>query len=90
MDFEFDAIKSAANLAKHGLDFAEAQVLWRDPLALAVAARSDTEPRLALIGACKSKVWCAFYTVRDGRVRIISVRRARENEERLYHESGGT
>ena len=90
MEFEFDASKSAANLAKHGLDFVEAQALWRDPLALVIQARSDTEPRWLLIGACKSRLWCAFYTQRSGRIRIISVRRARENEERLYHESGAT
>jgi uncharacterized DUF497 family protein len=30
MRFEFDAAKSKANLAKHGIDFAMAQDLWRD------------------------------------------------------------
>jgi len=30
MEYEFDEIKSAANKAKHGLDFSEAQKLWQD------------------------------------------------------------
>lgn len=29
--FEFDPDKSAANKAKHGIDFVEAQALWDDP-----------------------------------------------------------
>ena len=33
MDFEFDHLKSATNLAKHGIDFLEAQSLWSDPSA---------------------------------------------------------
>lgn len=31
MRFGFDAAKSAANKAKHGIDFVEAQPLWSDP-----------------------------------------------------------
>jgi len=31
MSFEFDPRKSAANLAKHGIDVAEARRLWEDP-----------------------------------------------------------
>jgi len=30
MEFEFDPAKSATNKVKHGLDFVEAQELWRD------------------------------------------------------------
>lgn len=30
MEFEFDERKSAANKAKHGIDFVEAQALWLD------------------------------------------------------------
>ena len=31
VEFEFDATKSAANRAKHGIDFVEAQSIWNDP-----------------------------------------------------------
>ncbi|HUU33359.1 MAG TPA: BrnT family toxin [Vicinamibacterales bacterium] len=31
LSFEFDPLKSAANKAKHGIDFVEAQALWLDP-----------------------------------------------------------
>ena len=32
-EFEFDPAKSEANLLKHGIDFTEAQTLWRIPTA---------------------------------------------------------
>lgn len=84
MTFEFDPVKSAANLAKHGIDFVAAQELWNDPDRLEVPARSVDEPRTQVIGRIGSQVWSAFVTTRDERVRIISVRRARDEEEELY------
>jgi uncharacterized DUF497 family protein len=38
MDFEFDPATSAANLAKHGIDFVAAQALWSDPDRLEIPA----------------------------------------------------
>jgi hypothetical protein len=84
MDFEFDPVKSAANKAKHGIDFVEAQALWNDPDRLEIPARSVDEPRAQVIGMIVSQVWSAFVTSRDERVRIISVRRARDEEEARY------
>jgi hypothetical protein len=71
MDFEFDPVKSAANKAKHGIDFVEAQALWNDPDRLEIPARSVDEPRAQVIGMIVSQVWSAFVTFRDERVRII-------------------
>jgi len=31
VEFEFDPEKSVRNKAKHGIDFQEAQALWKDP-----------------------------------------------------------
>lgn len=84
MPFEFAPAKSAANHAKHGIDFVAAQELWKDPDRLEVPARSVDEPRTQVIGRIQSHVWSAFVTTRDERVRIISVRRARDEEEELY------
>ena len=49
--------------------------------------KSDTEDRYALIAAIQKKIWVAFYTNRHDVIRIILVRRARDNEKRIYHES---
>jgi hypothetical protein len=84
MDFEFDPVKSAANKAKHGIDFVEARALWNDPDRLEIPARSVDEPRTQVIGMIVSQVWSAFVTSRDERVRIISVRRARDEEKARY------
>ena len=84
MDFEFDPAKSAANLKKHGIDFLGAQALWSDPDRLEVQARSLDEPRTQVIGRIGHVAWSAFVTMRDDRVRIISVRRARDEEEATY------
>ena len=84
MRFEFDRGKSAANKAKHGIDFIEAQAIWSDSRRLEVPARSIDEPRVQVIGRTGEKTWSAFITYRDDKIRIISVRRARPEEEARY------
>jgi uncharacterized DUF497 family protein len=84
LDFEFDPAKSAGNKAKHGIDFVEAQAIWDDPERLEIPARSLDEPRYQLIGRIGERTWSAFITYRNERVRIISVRRARSDEEARY------
>ncbi len=87
MDFEFDLAKSASNKQKHGIDFNEAKALWSDEERLQIQAKSDTESRYALIATYRGKLWTAFYTLREERIRLISVRRARKGEVQLYDES---
>jgi len=82
--FEFDLAKSQANKAKHGIDFDEAQALWDDPNLLEVPARTSDEPRFLVIGRITDKHWSAVVTYRADHIRIISVRRAREEEIAAY------
>ena len=85
MPFEFDALKSAANKAKHGIDFIEAQALWSDPDRIELPARPTNEPRFLMVGRIKQAVWTATVTYRHEEViRIISVRRARDDEKAHY------
>lgn len=84
MQFEFDPEKSRLNLEKHGIDFNQAQSLWKDPFRILVEARSTEEPRKAVIAQWKNKVWFAVYTLRRTQIRIISVRRARKREVEYY------
>ena len=84
MRFEFDAAKSAANKLKHGIDFVEAQALWADPDRLETPARTVDEPRYQGIGRIDETSWSAFITYRHEAIRIISVRRARPEEEARY------
>jgi uncharacterized protein len=87
MDFEFASAKSAASLEKHGLDFIGAQALWSDPDRLEVPARSLDEPRTQVIGRIGNVVWSAFTIIRGDRIRIISVRRARDEEAAAYFQA---
>lgn len=84
MAFEFDPRKSAANLAKHGIDFVEAQRLWEDPDLLEIPARTEDEPRWLVIGRIDAKLWSAVVTSRSDAIRLISVRRSRDDEVALY------
>lgn len=84
MAFEFDPRKSAANLAKHGIDFVEAQRLWEDPDLLEIPARTEDEPRWLIIARIDAKLWSAVVTSRGDAIRLISVRRSRDDEVALY------
>jgi uncharacterized protein len=84
MEIEFDPVKSASNDEKHGVGFVQAQELWQDPMRVEVPARTTGEPRWLVIAWMGGKHWSAVVTYREDRIRIISVRRARDEEVRIY------
>ena len=84
MSFEFDPSKSDSNKAKHGLDFLDAQQLWEDENLIELSSKNSTEKRYLAIGMIEGKHWAAIITYRSGVIRIISVRRARETEVKIY------
>ena len=84
MPFEFDSQKSELNKIKQGIDFIEAQKLWDDPARVLIPAQTSDEPRYLLIGKVSEKHWSAVFTIRAESVRIISVRRSRDEEVEIY------
>jgi uncharacterized protein len=84
VEFEVDEFKSAANQEKHGIDFVEAQFLWHDSMRVEVPARTVDEPRSLVIGQIKGKHWSAVVTYRREKIRIISIRRSRDEEVAIY------
>lgn len=84
MVFEFDKQKSISNKEKHGIDFVEAQLLWQDSEVIMIPARTTVEKRFLLIGKYNNKIWSAVFTIRNKKIRIISVRRSRKDEEKIY------
>jgi uncharacterized DUF497 family protein len=84
ISFEFDERKIKANRLKHGIDFVNAQLLWLDPNLLEVQAKTEDEPRFLLIGVIDKKHWSAVITYRNEVIRLISVRRSRVEEVKLY------
>ena len=87
-NFEYDENKSQSNLAKHGIDFVEAQQLWNDPNVLEIPSRIQDELRFVVIGKISSKHWSGVITYRDQNIRIISIRRSRIQEVSLYERQG--
>ena len=82
--FEYDEEKSNTNSENHGIDFIEAQKLWEDPGLLEIPARTQDEERFLVIGKIEEKQWSGIITYRNKNIRIISVRRSREEEIELY------
>jgi hypothetical protein len=85
MDFEWDPIKAAGNLRKHGVDFADAAGVFDDPLALSMPDDNPDEGRWVGIGSdFRGRVLTVIYTWRRARIRLISARRATPSERRAY------
>jgi hypothetical protein len=86
MEFEYNISKSNSNKQKHGISFKEAKYLWLvDNIVL--PAMTKGEPRYMLIGNIRRACYSCIFTIRSGKTRIISCRRSREKERRLYHEA---
>ena len=84
MEFEWDGKKSRANKSKHGIDFKTAAELWKDQDRIEIQTNFPSENRNAMIGKIGEKLWTAIFTRRVDAIRIISVRRARKKETKLY------
>jgi uncharacterized DUF497 family protein len=84
MKFEWDEIKNRSNKEKHGIDFEAAEQLWIDKDRIEIQTGFPTENRSILIARIENKLWTAIFTERGDAIRIISVRRARKKEEKLY------
>jgi uncharacterized protein len=86
MEFEWDPVKAAANLAKHGIDFADAVCVFGDPKMVSIRdLRGYGEMRHRAIGTVEGRVLLVVYTMCDGEVcRIINARRASRRERNAY------
>jgi uncharacterized DUF497 family protein len=84
-EFEWDEQKRRANIAKHGLDFTDAEELDWDTAAIIPSARGDFgETRLVVLGMHHGHVHVVIVTRRLGRTRIISFRKAKAKEVWRY------
>ena len=83
MDFEFDPKKSRINKVKHGIDFEAAQSLWLSPH-FEFPLITEGEPRWGVVGTIGKTYWTSIITKRSGLIRIISVRRSRDEEKQAY------
>ena len=85
MRYEWDEEKRAANLAKHGLDFADVErgFDWHTSIAIDPDV-IDSEVRERDLGLLQGRVVLLVWSDRDDSVRIISLRPATPGERRFY------
>ena len=89
LHFEWDKKKNAANRRKHGVSFEEARTAFLDDNARVIPDpdHSEGEDRFVLIGlsiSLRVLVVCHCYRQTEEIVRIISARRADQNEIKQY------
>jgi uncharacterized DUF497 family protein len=85
VDLEWDPKKAAANLRKHGIDFADAATALHDELAITLVDDDGGEERFVTMGSdALSRVLVVVFTWRSSRIRLISARRATVIERTRY------
>lgn len=82
-NYEWDQAKREVNLNKHGVDFADIEYFQWDS---AIVGRSDRqgETRYIGVGLLQGRLHVVVFTDRDNKTRIISLRRANQEERLRY------
>ena len=83
--FVWDEAKRRLNLRKHGIDFADADRIFRGVTFTAEDTREDYgEQRFLTLGLLEDQVVSVAHTEQGEEIRIISVRKATKYEARFY------
>lgn len=87
MVYQWNRDKAAANLRKHGIDFADAVSVFSDDLAITIPDERFDEERFITIGVdAFGRILVVVYTMRNKDIRLISARKATWQEEQQYEE----
>jgi uncharacterized protein len=89
MECEWDKVKAAGNLSKHGVSFEEAKTVFDDPLYVDFydPSHSESEERYLIVGVSSQKrLLIVSYTERGNSVRLISAREVTRREREAYEE----
>lgn len=88
MEIEFDPNKSAKNVADRGLPFSMvADFDWTCALVAQDGRKPYGEDRFIALGFIGQRLYVVAYTLRNGRARIISFRKANDREVKQYDEA---
>jgi uncharacterized DUF497 family protein len=86
MHYVWDEAKRRSNLAKHGLDFADAEKVFSGPMVVFEDQRiAYGERRLIGIGLLDTVVVLIVHVEDDATIRIVSMRKAASHETDLYY-----
>ncbi len=87
MRFEWDENKNNKNISVHGIDFRDAHLIFENPVLIKKDNRKDYgEERLIGLGELFKVTIIIIFTKRASAIRVISIRRANENERKIYQE----
>jgi uncharacterized DUF497 family protein len=89
IEFEWDEAKRLSNIEKHEVDFEDAAAFFDGRAHVVVASSRNDEPRFAMTTQFNDRLYTVIWTPREGRIRIISIRRAWSAEERAYRQVHG-
>ena len=90
MQFEWNDAKNRGNLAKHGLDFADAELVFAGPCVTFVDDRFDYgEERFVALGLLAGRLVTIAHAPRGEATRIISMRKANRREQKIYQKRLG-
>ena len=89
MAFEWDENRRERNIRIHQIDFIDAQVLFDGRDTLTYHSPRGEEEQWATTGLFEGRIITVIWTQRGDNIRIISARRARDNEQRAYRELYG-
>jgi uncharacterized protein len=84
VEYSWDEPKREWVLAERGIDFLRVTTLFDGRPLLTVPAPRDDEERFLSVGPIDGRFFAVIWTWRDGTVRIITARRARDAEEERY------
>jgi uncharacterized protein len=85
LTFEWDEAKNRLNLAKHGLSFEDAELVFAGPCVTFVDDRLDYgELRLISLGMLAGRLVVIAHAPRGNATRIISMRKGNRREQKLY------
>jgi uncharacterized protein len=87
MEYQWDRAKAIANINRHGIDFADAVLVFSDDLAVTVRDQRFDEERFIIIGVdAFAQILVVVYTWRSNEIRLISDRKATRQERNQYEE----
>ena len=89
MTFEWDEDKRLLNLQKHGIDFVDAQSVFEEERIYTYPSPKNDEERWVTVGPVENRLIAVIWTERGEAIRLISARRARDEEKRQYHKLFG-
>ena len=85
MEFEWDEHKRQTNLAKHGVDFLDAALIFEGIVLTKIDDRQDYgEVREVSLGMVDGEIYCVTHTKRDNRTRLISAWKGGVKEHEQY------